>query len=135
MPDAEHTLYVVPDRSSEARRVDLIVRTHGVVRQIVRCLEFIVEKITNVVVKTIHQGITMIVPGVILDTESRYVVQLTTLKKSNRRIALRERALRNEGKKKVVPSKDRKMIMPRKKKQEIQYMYNLDYPAKQLFFS
>lgn len=81
MSNAEHTLYVIPDRSSEARCIDLIVRAHGVVRQIVRGLEFIVEKITDVVVKTIHQGITMIVPRVILDTEGRYIVQLTALEK------------------------------------------------------
>lgn len=81
MPDAEHTLYVIPDRPSEARRVNFIVRAHGVVRQIVCDLEFIIEEITDVVVKTIHQGITMIVPRVILDTEGWYIVQLTALKK------------------------------------------------------
>lgn len=32
VPDAKHTLYVIPDRPSEARCVDLIVRAHGVVR-------------------------------------------------------------------------------------------------------
>lgn len=84
MPDTEHALYVVPDRSSEARRVDLIVRAHGVVCQIVRGLEFIVEEITDIVIKTIHQGITMIIPGVVLDAEGRYVVQLTALKKKNK---------------------------------------------------
>lgn len=81
VPDAKHTLYIIPDRPSEARCVDLIVRAHGVVRQIVRGLEFIVEKITDVVVKTIHQGITMIIPRVILDTEGRNIVQLTALER------------------------------------------------------
>lgn len=81
VPDAEHALYVVPDRASEARRVDLVVRAHGVIRQIVRGLEFVIEEITDVVVEAIHQGVTMIVPGIVLDAEGRYVVQLTALQK------------------------------------------------------
>lgn len=32
VPDAEHALYVVPDCTSEARRIDLVVRAHGVIR-------------------------------------------------------------------------------------------------------
>lgn len=62
VPDAEHALYVVPDRASEARCVDLVVRAHGIIRQIVRGLEFVVEEIADVVVQTIHQGVTVIVP-------------------------------------------------------------------------
>lgn len=77
--DAEHALYVVPYRSSEARRVDLTVHTHGVVRQVVRDLELVVEKIADVVVQTVHQGVAVIVPGVVLDAKGRYVVQLTAL--------------------------------------------------------
>lgn len=79
VPDAEHALYVVPDRSSEARRIDLVVRAHGIIRQIIRGLEFVVQEITDVVVETIHQGVAVIVPGVVLDAEGRYVVQLTAL--------------------------------------------------------
>lgn len=79
VPDAEHALYVVPYRPSEARRVDLAVRAHGVVRQVVRGLELVVEEIADVVVQTIHQGVAVIVPGVILNAEGRYVVQLTAL--------------------------------------------------------
>lgn len=54
MPDTKHTLYVVPDRTSEARRIDLIVRAHGVICQIIRGLEFFVKEITDVVVQAIH---------------------------------------------------------------------------------
>jgi len=79
--DAEHALYIVPDRSSKARRIDLVVRAHGIICQIVCGLEFVVEKITDVVVQTIHQGVTVIVPGIVLDTEGRYVVQLTALER------------------------------------------------------
>lgn len=79
MPDAEHTLYVVPDRTSKARRIDLVVRAHRVICQIIRGLEFFVEKIADVVVQTIHQGITVKVPGIVLDAEGWYVVQLTAL--------------------------------------------------------
>lgn len=79
VPDAEHALYVVPDRPSEARRIDLVVRAHGIICQIVRGLEFVVDKITDVVVQTIHQRITVIVPGIVLDAEGRYVAQLTAL--------------------------------------------------------
>lgn len=50
VPDAEHALYIVPDRSSKARRVDLVVRAHGIVRQIVRGLEFLIEEIADVIV-------------------------------------------------------------------------------------
>lgn len=85
MPYAEHALYVVPDRPSEARRVDLVVRAHRVVRQIVRGLELVVEEIADVVVETIHQGVAVIVPGAVLDAEGRYVVQLTALKDERRR--------------------------------------------------
>ena len=81
MPDAEHTLYIVPDRPSKARRIDLVVRAHSIVCQIVSGLEFVVEKITDVIVQTIHQGVTMIIPGVVLDAEGRYVVQLTALER------------------------------------------------------
>lgn len=50
MPDAEHALYIVPDRPSEARRVDLVVRAHGIIRQIVRGLEFLIEEIADVII-------------------------------------------------------------------------------------
>lgn len=80
VPYAEHALYVVPDRPSEARRVDLVVRAHRVVRQIVRGLELVIEQIADVVVEPIHQGVAVIVPGAVLDAEGRYVVQLTALK-------------------------------------------------------
>jgi len=81
MPDAEHTLYVVPDRPSKARRIDLVVRAHGIICQIICGLEFVVEKITDVIIQTIHQGVTVIIPGIVLDAEGRYVVQLTTLER------------------------------------------------------
>lgn len=55
------------------------MRTHGVVRQIVRGLEFFVEEIADVIVQTVHQGVTVIVPGIVLNAEGRYVVQLTAL--------------------------------------------------------
>lgn len=87
VPDAEHALYVVPDRPSEARRIDLVVRAHGIIRQIIRGLEFVVQEITDVVVETIHQGVAVIVPGVVLDAEGRYVVQLTALQRWKKRIA------------------------------------------------
>lgn len=81
VPDPEHALYVIPDRASEARRVDLVVRAHGIIRQIVRGLEFLVEEITDVVVQTVHQGVAVIVPGIILDAEGRDVVQLAALER------------------------------------------------------
>lgn len=84
VPDAEHTLNVVPDRSSETGRVHLAVRAHCVVGEVVGCLELIVEEIADVVVETIHQRVAMIVPGVVLHPERWYVVQLTTLKTRNR---------------------------------------------------
>lgn len=72
--NAEHALYVVPYGTSEARRVDLVVRTHGVVRQVVRGLELLVEEIADVVVQTIRQRITVNVPRVVLDAESWYII-------------------------------------------------------------
>lgn len=81
VPDAEHALYIVPDRPSEARRVNLAVRTHGIIRQIVCSLKLVVQEIANVTVQTIHQGVTVIVPRVILDAEGRYIVQVTALKR------------------------------------------------------
>lgn len=80
VPDAEHALYIIPDRSSEARCVDLVVRAHCVIRQIVRGLEFVIEEVTDIVVQTIYQGVTVIVPGAVLYAEGWYVVQLTALK-------------------------------------------------------
>lgn len=62
VPYAEHALYVIPDSPSKARRVDLVVRAHRVVRQIIRGLELVVEKIADVVVQTIHQGVAVVVP-------------------------------------------------------------------------
>lgn len=76
----EHTLYVVPDRPSETRRVDLVVCAHSIVCQIVRVLEFVVEEVAHIVVQTVHQGVTVIVPGAVLHAEGRYVVQLAALK-------------------------------------------------------
>lgn len=80
VPYAEHALYVVPDRSSEARRVDLVVRAHRVVRQIICGLELVIEEIADVVVETVHQGVAVVVPGAVLDAKGRYVVELTALK-------------------------------------------------------
>lgn len=96
VPDAEHALYVVPDRTSEARRIDLVVRAHGVIRQIVRGLEFVVEEITDVVVQTIHQGITVIVPGIVLNAEGRYIVQLTALETRKNRVSKKRRRYTRE---------------------------------------
>ena len=79
VPDAEHALYVVPDGATEARRVDLVVRAHGVVRQVVGRLELVVEEVANVVVQPVHQRVTMIVPRVVLHAEGRDVIQLTAL--------------------------------------------------------
>ena len=81
VPDAEHTLNVVPDRSSETGRVHLAVRAHCVVGEVVGCLELIVEEIADVVVEAVHQRVAVIVPGVVLHAERRYVVQLATLKR------------------------------------------------------
>lgn len=72
--DAEHALYVVPYGTSEARRVDFVVRAHGVIRQVVRGLELLVEQITDVVVQTIRQRVAVHVPRVVLDAESRYII-------------------------------------------------------------
>lgn len=124
VPDAEHALYIVPDRPSEARRIDLTVRSHGVVCQIVRGLEFIVEEITDVVVKTIHQRITVIVPRVILDAKGRYVVQLTALEGKNKRVALRiEGTMPRNGKKKTLYrrkiARDEKLCRRKKKSRKL----------------
>lgn len=42
MPDAKHTLNIIPDRSSETGRVHTAVRAHGKVGEIISCLEFFV---------------------------------------------------------------------------------------------
>lgn len=81
VPDAEHALYVVPDRSSETGRVHLAVRAHGVVGEVVGYLELVVEQVPDVVVEAVHQRVTVVVPGVVLHAERRYVVQLTALKR------------------------------------------------------
>lgn len=91
VPDAEHALYVVPDRPSKAWRIDLVVRAHGIVRQIVRGLEFVIKEITDVIVQTIHQGVTVIVPGVVLDAEGWYVVQLTALKGQKKLVSIKKK--------------------------------------------
>lgn len=91
VPDAEHALYVVPDRTSEARRINLVVRAHGIIRQIVRSLEFVIKEIADVIVQTIHQGVTMIIPGIVLHAEGRYVVQLTALERQKDRVSRRRR--------------------------------------------
>lgn len=80
VPDTEHALNVIPDRPSETGRVHLAVRAHRVIGEIVRRFEFVVEQITDVVVETVHQWITMIVPWVVLHAERGYVAQLATLK-------------------------------------------------------
>lgn len=80
VPYSEHTLDVVPYCSSETRCIDLTMRTHRVVRQIVSRLELVVEEIAHIVVKSIHQRVTVIIPGIVLHAEGRYVVQLTSLK-------------------------------------------------------
>lgn len=54
VPDAEHTLYVVPDCSSETWRVHFVVRAHRIVGQVVSRFEFVVEKIAHVVVQPVH---------------------------------------------------------------------------------
>lgn len=54
VPYTEHALYVVPNRSSEARRINLVVRAHRVIRQIIRGLELVIEEIADVIVETIH---------------------------------------------------------------------------------
>lgn len=55
VPDAEHALYVIPDGPPEARRVNFVVRAHGVVSEVVGRLEFVVEQIADVVVEPIDQ--------------------------------------------------------------------------------
>ena len=71
---SEHALYVIPNGATKSRCVDLVMSTHSVIRKIVRRFEFIVEKITNVIVQPINERIAMIIPWIVLDTESRYVV-------------------------------------------------------------
>lgn len=84
MPYAKHALYVVPDRPSEARCIDLAVRAHGVIRQIVCSLKLVVQEIANITVQTIHQRVTVIVPRIILDAEGWYIIQLTALKRNKK---------------------------------------------------
>lgn len=80
VPDTEHALYVIPDRPSEARCIDLVVCAHCVIRQIVCGLELVIEEVSDIAVQTIYQGVTMIIPGAVLYAESRYIVQLSALK-------------------------------------------------------
>lgn len=79
VPDAEHALYVVPDSPSEARRVDFVVRTHGVVGQVVGHLELLVQEVTDVVVEPVDERVAVIVPGVVLHAEGRDVLERAAL--------------------------------------------------------
>lgn len=83
VPDAEHTLDVIPNGPPEARGVDFAVRAHCVIRQVVGRLEFIIEKVTDVVVQPVYERVAVIVPRIVLDAESRYVVQLAALQEEH----------------------------------------------------
>jgi len=96
VPDAEHALYVVPNRPSEARRIHLAVRAHGVIRQIVRSLKLVVQEIANIAVQTIDQRVTVIVPRIILDAEGWSLVQLTALRGRKKKLENRFRVLRTK---------------------------------------
>lgn len=79
MSDAEHALNVVPNGPSETRRVHFAVRAHRVVRQVVGGLELIIKEVADVVVESVDERVTVVVPGIVLHAERGYVVQLTTL--------------------------------------------------------
>lgn len=81
MPYAKHTLNIIPNGAPEARCIDLTVCTHRIICEVVGRLKFIVEKIANVMVQSIYEGITVIIPRVILHTKRRPVIQLSLLLK------------------------------------------------------
>lgn len=79
VPYPEHALNVVPNGPTESGRVDFVVRTHGVIGEVVGRLELLVQEVANVVVEPVYQRVAMVIPGVVLDAEGRYVVELTAL--------------------------------------------------------
>jgi len=55
LPNTEHTLNVVPHSHTKPRGVDPFTAAHRMIRQIVRSFEFIIQKISHVVVERIHK--------------------------------------------------------------------------------
>lgn len=82
MPDAEHALDVVPDGAPEARCINVLLRAHGVVRQVIGQPEFLVDQVTHVAVQSVDQRVGVVIPRIILHPERRYhafsVVTFTT---------------------------------------------------------
>lgn len=66
VPDAEHAVDVVPDSPAEHGGVHVFVHGHGVVGQVVGHLELLIQQLTNIRVQTVHQGVAVVLPTVVL---------------------------------------------------------------------
>ena len=55
MADAEHALDVVPNGRAEAGRVNVLLRAHKIVRQLVHETELVVQQVANVIVQTVDE--------------------------------------------------------------------------------
>ena len=67
--DSPHTLDVVPVGSPEHGRVNTGVWAHRAVGQVVDCPELVVQALRRVLVKSRDGGVSLLVPGEVLDAE------------------------------------------------------------------
>lgn len=66
VPDAKHAVNVVPDGPAQHGGVHVLVHGHGVVGQVVGHLELLIQQLTNIRVQTVHQGVAVVLPTVVL---------------------------------------------------------------------
>lgn len=71
VPDAVHTVNVVPDGLSECSCVNLTIVPHSVISEVEGGVEAVLQQIANVAVQPVGQGKALVLPGIILNSEGR----------------------------------------------------------------
>lgn len=71
VPDAEHALNVIPNGCTEARRIDILLRAHKIVCQLVHQTELVVQQVAHVIVQAVDERKGVIVPRVVLHSKRR----------------------------------------------------------------
>lgn len=80
-PDAKHAVYVVPDGPAQHAGVHILVCCHGVVGQVVRHLELLIQHLANVRVQSVDQRESVVLPAVVLDNlKNRNLTTILTVK-------------------------------------------------------
>lgn len=69
IPDPKHAVNIVKQSPAQGSRVNILVGGHCVVGEIIDHSKLLIQEMSNVRVKPVHQWEPMIFPGVVLDVE------------------------------------------------------------------